>query len=174
MKKLIFILLVIAFACEPAKKAEKEIVPNEIGYQITEDGSKIALYSDSKSTIQVWENYIKAHNEKDTTAIRNLNSVENFKAYAPTGELIDGSDAHIAFLSKWFVENNPQWTTKYMIANEYTNKEGKLYQWITSGHDLTLTADETEIKLNQVHDALIVDGKVQLFYVNERVQAPGE
>ena len=174
MKKSIFILLVMAFACEPAKKVETEIVPNEIGYQISEDGTKIALYSDSKSTIQVWENYIKAHNEKDTAAIRNLNSEENFKAYAPTGELIDGADAHIAFLSKWFVENNPKWTTKYMIANEYTNKEGKSYQWITSGHDLTLTVDGTEIKLNQVHDALIVDGKVQLFYVNERVQATGE
>ena len=61
-----------------------------------------------------------------------------------------------------------------MIANEYTNKEGKSYQWNTSGHDLTLTAGESEIKLNQVHDALIVDGKVQLFYVTERVQAPGE
>ncbi len=53
MKKSIFILLAVTFACEPAKKAEKEIVPNEIGYQISEDGTKIALYSDSKSTIQV-------------------------------------------------------------------------------------------------------------------------
>ena len=100
MKKSIFILLVMAFACEPAKKVETEIVPNEIGYQISEDGTKIALYSDSKSTIQVWENYIKAHNEKDTAAIRNLNSVENFKAYAPTGELIDGADAHMYTVSK--------------------------------------------------------------------------
>ena len=48
MKKSIFILLVMAFACEPAKKVETEIVPNEIGYQISEDGTKIALYSDSK------------------------------------------------------------------------------------------------------------------------------
>ena len=99
------------------EKSEKKIVPNEIGYQISEDGTKIALHSDSKSTIQVWENYIKAHNEKDTAAIRSLNSVENFKAYAPTGELIEGSDSHIYFLSKWFVENNPKWTIKYMIAN---------------------------------------------------------
>ena len=53
MKKSIFILLAVTFACEPAKKAEKEIVPNEIGYQISEDRTKIALYSDSKSTIQV-------------------------------------------------------------------------------------------------------------------------
>ena len=98
---------------------------NDIGYQISDEGKKLPLYSNSKSSIQVWENYIKAHNEKDTAAIRNLNSLENFKAYAPTGELIEGSDAHIVFLSKWFTENNPKWTTKYMIANEYTNKDGK-------------------------------------------------
>ena len=41
MKKSIFILLAVTFACEPAKKAEKEIVPNEIGYQISEDGLKL-------------------------------------------------------------------------------------------------------------------------------------
>ena len=55
-----------------------------------------------------------------------------------------------------------------MIANEYTNEDGKLYQWITSGHDLTLSVNKVEVKLNQVHDALIVDGKVQMFFVNER------
>ena len=56
------------------------------------------------------ENYIKAHNEKDTAAIRKLDAADNFKIYAPTGELIEGPDAHIGFLSKWFTENNPKWT----------------------------------------------------------------
>ena len=58
-----------------------------------------------------------------------------------------------------------------MIANEYTNEDGKLYQWITSGHDLTLSGNKVEVKLNQVHDALIVNGKVQMFFVNESVKA---
>ncbi len=88
--------------------------------------------------------------------------------------MIEGTDEHIIFLVKWFTENNPKWTTKYMIANEYTNEDGKLYQWITSGHDLTLSVNKVEVKLNQVHDALIVDGKVQMFFVNERVKAAGE
>ena len=68
---------------------------------------KFPLYSNSKSSIQVWENYIKAYNDKDTAAIRKLNAVENFKVYAPTGELIKGTDAHISFLVKLFTENNP-------------------------------------------------------------------
>ena len=174
MKKIIFIFFVFVFACKPTQKMEKEVVPNEIGYQISDEGNKIPLYSNSKSSIQVWENYIKAHNDKDTAAIRKLNLAENFKVYAPTGELIKGTDAYISFFVKWFTENNPKWTTKYMIANEYTNEDGKLYQWITSGHDLTLSVNKVEVKLNQVHDAPIVNSKVQMFFVNERVKAAGE
>ena len=41
-------------------------------------------------------------------------------------------------------------------------------------HSVTLTAEGQEVKLGQVHDALIVDGKVQMFYVTERVLAEGE
>ncbi len=159
----------MAFACEPAKKVETEIVPNEIGYQISEDGTKIALYSDSKSTIQVWENYIKAHNEKNIETIKSLNAEIDFKAYGPKGEVFDGSDAHVEFLTQWFVENTPKWKTNYIIANEYTDKDGKLQQWVTSGHDLTLNVEGNEVKAMQVHDALIVNGKVQMFYVYERV-----
>ncbi|MDG2150868.1 MAG: hypothetical protein P8K12_01420, partial [Polaribacter sp.] len=58
---------------------------------------------------------------------------------------------------------------KYSIANEFTTKEGVLKQYVTSGHDVTLVVDGKEVKVNQVHDALIVDGKIQTFYVNERV-----
>ena len=54
----------------------------------------------------------------------------------------------------------------------YTDSEGNIQQWITSGHDLTLTVDGKEVKLNQVHDGLVVDGKVKMFTVNERVLAP--
>ena len=88
--------------------------------------------------------------------------------------MIEGPDAHINFLSKWFTENNPKWTTKYIIANEYTNKDWKTCHWIIAGNDLTLSVNKVEVKLNQVHDALIVDGKVQMFHVKERVKAAGE
>ena len=36
-------------------------------------------------------------------------------------------------------------------------------------HDLTLTVEGEEVKVNQVHDGLIVDGKIKEFTVNERV-----
>ena len=88
--------------------------------------------------------------------------------------VFEGSDAHIEFLTTWFAETNPKWKTSYLIENEFTNKKGELRQWVTSGHGVTLTVGGDEVKLSQVHDALIVDGKIQMFYITERVLAAGE
>jgi hypothetical protein len=44
-----------------------------------------------------------------------------------------------------------------------------LEQWVTSGHDVAFTVEGEIVNVFQVHDALIVDGKVKKFYVNERV-----
>ena len=51
-------------------------------------------------------------------------------------------------------------------------KDGENRQWVTSGHDVTLTIDSNEVTVSQVHDALIVDGKVKIFYVYERASVP--
>ncbi|MGB2475825.1 MAG: hypothetical protein ACPIB2_03970, partial [Flavobacteriaceae bacterium] len=66
------------------------------------------------------------------------------------------------------------WESNYFIANELTNEKGELSQWVTSGHDLTLTVEGKEVKVVQIHDALIKDGKVQMFYVYERVKQENE
>ena len=71
-------------------------------------------------------------NNGDIEAVRNLNVTENFKAIGPDGTVFDGSDAHIEFLTQWFENNAPKWETNYLIANEYTDKDGKLRQWVTS------------------------------------------
>ena len=43
-------------------------------------------------------------------------------------------------------------------------------EWVTSGHELTMTIDSTEVKVSQVHDALIKDGKVVMFTVAEQAR----
>ena len=173
MNKSILVLLITFFTYSCTNSTTSEMTPNPIGHEINdEDGSKISLYGGSMSTVEVWENYISAHNEGNLEIIRGMNADENFKAIGPNGDVFDGTDAHIEFLSKWFVDNSPKWETNYLIANEYTNKEGKLQQWVTSGHDLKLNVDGNEVKAFQVHDALIVDGKVQMFYVYERADSP--
>ena len=166
----IYILLlsiaIVLFSCSSNVKNENP-VKNIIGYEVSDEGEKISLYSGDLSIVEVWENYLAAHNTADLETIKNLNA-DDLKVWGPNGEYIDGSEAHITFLSPWFANSNPTWKTRYMIANELSRGD-VLEQWVTSGHDVTFTVEGEIVNVFQVHDALIVDGKVKKFYVNERV-----
>ena len=63
MKKSILILLITVFTYSCDSINEAKSVPTIIGHEISdEDGSTMPLYAGSMSTVQVWENYIAAHN----------------------------------------------------------------------------------------------------------------
>ena len=175
MKKSIFTILMTAvlISCNTTAKVEVN-TPKAIGYEIEDDGSQTPLYAGDMSNAAIWETYIKAHNKRDLETIKSLNAEKGFKAYAPNGQVIEGTEAHIAFLTNWFADADPKWKMGYLIENEFTNNKGELRQYVTSGHQLTLTVDGKEVKLGQVHDALISNGKVQMFYVTERVLAADE
>ena len=66
---------------------------------------KNLIYMAAESATKVWEDYIKAHNEGDLEAITKLN-FDDIKVWGPNGEFIDGSEAHINFLSMWFEGNS--------------------------------------------------------------------
>jgi hypothetical protein len=108
MKKSILVLLITAimFSCDISPKVE--VVKKAIGHEVSDEGIKIPLYGGNLANVAVWENYIKAHNEKDFDAISNLNAEKDFKVYGPTGEVIEGTEAHLEFLKIWFTENNPK------------------------------------------------------------------
>ena len=164
----VLVVLVLLVSCQ---QPTKEVVPEIIGYDISE-GVKSPLFAGDLSTIEVWEKYIKAHNEKDLQAIQSLNAEKEFKVKGPKGEVFKSSEEHINFLKNWFESDaNPKWTTNFLIANAFTTKEGVVKQWVTSGHNLSLLVEGDTLKLHQVHDALIVNGKVQEFSVNERVDS---
>jgi len=167
MKKLFVLgIVIVLFSCQqPITDAATTI----IGYDISEE-VRTPLTVGDISTVAVWEAYIKAHNEKDIATIEGLNATKNFKVKGPKGEVFNGSDEQTTFLKTWFESDaNPQWTTKFLIANAFTSREGVLKQYVTSSHDVTLNIDGKNIKVNQIHDALIVNGKVQEFTVHERV-----
>ncbi|MDG2371406.1 MAG: hypothetical protein P8L83_02220 [Flavobacteriaceae bacterium] len=157
----------------PPVPSPPEVPALVIGYDVSDEGEKRTLVAGSMTNVEVWEKYIKAHNERDLEAIMGMNS-DNFTARGPRGEYIEGSEAHKEFLTQWFEENSPKWTSKYFIANDLTTKEGELRQWVTSGHDLTLNVEGKEVIVFQIHDALIADGKVQTFSVHERVKGENE
>lgn len=176
MKKLILVFLSIAlfYACVPPADSNQEAAPQEIGYQISKKGEKIPLYSGDMAAVSLVESYIKAHNDRDLETIKSLNAAEGFLIHGPNAEVIKGTEAQIELLTAWFEENNPVWKTKFLISNTYTDAKGKQQLWVTSGHDLSQTVDGKQVVVNQMHDALIVDGKITYFSVNERVPAPEE
>ena len=163
MKKILYIAIGLLFAsCGSDSKKNQDI---KIGYEILKSGERVPLNAGDLSTIEVWERYGTAHNNKDLETIKNLNH-EDIKILTPGGEF-NSSEEHIEFLSKWFDENNPNWSTYYMIANKLTEND-TLKQYVTSCHELTLIVDSNKVKVSQIHDAWIVDGKVKKFYVYEK------
>jgi len=163
MKNLFYlILIVLLVSCGSSIENNEDI---QIGYEILKSGEKVSLNAGDMSTIQVWEKYVTAHNNKDLETIESLNH-NDIKILTPGGE-INSSEEHIKFLDRWFSENNPKWKTFYMIANELTEND-TLKQYVTSCHELTITMDTNQTKISQIHDAWIVDGKVKKFYVYEK------
>ena len=163
MKNLLYLIsIVLLVSCNSQTKNSED---TQIGYEILKSGKKVSLNAGDMSTIEVWEKYVDAHNNKDLETIKSLNH-NDIKIMTPGGE-INNSEEHIKFLERWFSENNPKWKTFYMIANELTEKD-TLKQYVTSSHELTITVDTNQTKIAQIHDAWIVDGKVKKFYVYEK------
>ena len=163
MKNLLYLTSILLLAsCGSNTKNNEHI---QIGYEILKNGEKVSLNAGDISSIEVWEKYVDAHNKKDLETIKSLNH-NDIKILTPGGE-INTSEEHIKFLDRWFSENNPNWKTFYMISNELTEND-TLKQYVTSCHELTLSADTNQTKIAQIHDAWIVDGKVKKFYVYER------
>jgi len=172
MKNIYILLLsicMISLSCETPDSS-----PQVIGFTTSEEG-KTDVVAGPDDINAVWESYIDAHNSRDTEGIRALNA-ENFSAYGPAGEVVEGSDAHEEFLTQWFETNNPRWTIQWAISNTGENNEGQVADFVTAGHQLILNIEGQDITVYQVIDAMISDGKVVNFnvYQQERGQASSE
>ena len=127
MKNLLYIISILLLgSCNSQTKNSED---TQIGYEILKSGKKVSLNAGDMSTIEVWEKYVDAHNNKDLETIKSLNH-KDIKILTPGGE-INTSEEHIKFLDRWFSENNPNWKTFYMIANELTEND-TLKQYVTS------------------------------------------
>jgi ketosteroid isomerase-like protein len=173
MKNIYLLLLsifMISLSCETPENS-----PQVIGFTATQDGEKSDVVAGPDNINEVWESYIDAHNSRDIEGIRNLNAVD-FSAYGPAGEVVEGSEAHIAFLTDWFENNNPRWTIQWAISNSGENVEGDMSDFVTAGHEVTLNVDGEDITVYQVIDAMISDGKIVNFnvYQQERGEASSE
>ncbi len=157
-------LVQLAFAGhhQPGENTKKV----QVGYDTTE-GVRAPLYAGSLDTVDIWMRYMKAHDDNDLKAIREANA-EDFKAWASDGSVIESTDAQIALLTDWFATSDPKWIHKYSIANEFTDQDGQLQQWVTTGWELTETVDGKEAKRQEIFDVLITEGKIKTIYIAAR------
>ena len=169
------IYLILISLCVISISCVSNSSPQVIGSTYNQDGEKSDVVAGPNDIVGIWEAYIDAHNSRDTDAIRALNADE-FSAYGSAGEVVEGSDAHIEFLSQWFETNNPRWTINWAISNTGESLNGNVADYVTAGHQVILNVEGEEITLHQVIDAMIADGKVVTFNVfqQERGQPPSE
>lgn len=79
-----------------------------------------------------------------------MNAKQGFELRTPSGKVHKSSEEHIEFLKSWFKgDYNPKWTTKYLISNAFTTKEGVVKQWVTSGHNFSVFKKGNTVKLDQ-------------------------
>ena len=154
MRKLFILIFAVTFtACNaPAEQVGA-------GFFVPQPGEKFVVSTDEVN--DVWVKYIEAHNNRDMDAIRGLNS-DSILVVGPDGARINGTDNHINFLDNWFSMADPKWDIYWSMP--YKGVTGG-EEWVIAGHSVTLKDGEAEVKKNQMIDAKIQDGKVQLFYV---------
>ena len=104
---------------------------------------------------------------EDLDAIRAANA-EGFKAWASDGSVLESTDAQINLLKDWFATSSPKWEHRYSMANEFTDKDGKLQQWVTTGWEMTETVDGEISKRQEIFDVLIENGKIKTIYIAAR------
>jgi hypothetical protein len=173
MKKFLLILAVSAsfIACkETSATTEKQ----PIGFDMAGGKGRTALYGGDTTNVVLFENYIKALNDRDTATLRSLEASDSLKIYIPGGEVLTSGDKYISFMANYFTSMNPKWTLNFSLSNNYTDKEGKLHEWVTSSGVVTHTVDGKKTKVNRYFDANIVNGKIQKMYIADRKYSEGE
>ena len=140
MKKLSLLIafLIIASCNAPVENSDKKA-----GYLKAGDTTYDLSLGDH-SAVEIWDQYLDAHNNQDLEAIKALES-EDLKIWGPTGQVVEGKEAHSEFLDGWFKANNPKWETYFSVPVK-VDWEDQPGTWVTSGHTLTMTVDGVEVK----------------------------
>ena len=169
MKKTLILglILIISSSCKP-KVVEKIIeVDREVGYLLTPEKTFTASSGDN-SIVELWDEYIKAHNNRDLESISEMNS-DTIQIYGPHGEIIEGIDDHLSFLEGWFEGASPKWKTFFSFPMKVNSMESqKDGQWVVSGAVVKMNVDGAEIDVTQLYDVYSENGKIMKFYVYER------
>ena len=147
---------------EKSEKATKTI----IGYEIL-DGERLDIVTGKSSNVDIWVEYVEAHNKRDLECIDTINA-DDFERRAANGIIVKGPEAHAAFLKEWFATSNPSWKFNYAMANDVLQADGTHQHWVTSAYTLTDTIDGEEVVTEEFFDVEIKKGKIKTILVASR------
>ena len=148
------------------EKSEK-VTKTILGYEISDEGEKLDIVTGDISIIDIWVNYVEAHNKRDLEAIDNTNA-SDFEGRASNGLVVKGPEAHAAFLKEWFATSNPSWELNYVMASDVLQTDGTHDHWVTSSYTLTDTIDGKEVASEELFDVQIEKGKIKFILVRSR------
>ena len=138
-----------------------------IGYEISDDGTKLDIVAGDPSLVKIWVDYVEAHNQRDLEAIDDINA-DDLVGKAPNGVIVNGSDEHAAFLKNWFETSNPVWEFVYAMANDVPQADGSIHHWVTSSYKVTDTIEGKEVVARESFDVRIENNKIKEIIVASR------
>lgn len=158
----------------PPPAPEKIIeVDREVGYLKTPNKTYTASSGDD-SVVKLWDKYIEAHNNRDFEAILEMES-DDIQVWGPNGEYIQGKEAHTEFLAAWFEGANPKWNTFFSFPMKVNDLEvQKDGQWVVTGAQVTMTVEGQDMQFIHLSDVYLENGKVNKFYVYQRIPTAEE
>jgi allophanate hydrolase subunit 2 len=75
-------------------------------------------------------------------------------------------------LAQWFDGANPKWNTFFSFPMKVNDLEAqKDGQWVVTGAQVTMTVEDQEMNVIHLSDIYIENGKVNKFYVYQRLPA---
>ena len=172
MKNIVYFTLFafLFLSCDTVVKKEININtdPAVIGNWKLNNGENTPILVGNPKNVRIWLDYINAHNKKDLDKIAAMNT-KDWEAHIFDGRIIKGNEAHQQLLSEWFSTSSPKWKTKWIIATEGLDEEGKITQWLKTGDNHKYLDDEGNvILLHLVHDVQIEDEKIKKIYAYSR------
>ena len=155
----------------PPPVPEKIIeVDRAVGYLKTPNKTYTASSGDN-SVVDLWDQYIQVHNDRNIDAIMDMES-DDIQIWGPNGEYIQGKEAHAAFLAQWFEGANPKWNTFFSFPMKVNDLEAQTDgQWVVTGAQVTMSVDGQDAQFIHLSDIYFENGKVNKFYVYQRLPA---
>ena len=147
---------------EKSESAKKTI----IGYEIL-DGERLDIVAGKSSNVDIWVEYVEAHNKRDLETIDSMNA-DDFEGRAANGIIVKGPEAHAAFLKEWFATSNPSWKYNFAIANDVTQTDGTVQHWVTSSYTVTDIINGKEVVSDDLFDVRIENNKILKISVASR------